>query len=168
MTALGALAVAAGLVLVSSPAQAATAQSTTRAARQAYASIYYPTRVRRGGAATYTYKVTGARQLDDETVVLVSYLPHNLGKVRILNRPAHSSCGFNKSKWAVYCVVHLHGQNTFSMRFRLYWSYRYAGWYKVYNYAAPVSLGGGSAWDYVKRVGGTRDLIRKATQTKIV
>jgi hypothetical protein len=164
ITALTSLAAAASVFWAATPAQAA-AQATqgtdSATARRPYVRVTYPTRVARGGIATYTVRATGLRSARGEAIAMVSYLPRNLGTVRIIQRPANSSCGFRKSKWAVYCVVFLRGQSSATWRFRLDWLYRYAGPYRVDTYARVVSIGGGSGWDYARQV--TRsDLIGRA------
>jgi hypothetical protein len=129
--------------------------------------VTFPTRVARGGLATYTVRATGLRSARGEAIVMVSYLPKRLGTVRIVQRPRNATCGFRKSKWAVYCVVFLRGQSSAQWRFRLDWNYRYAGWYRVDNYAKVVSIGGGSGWDYASQI-TKADLIGKPARTKIL
>ncbi|MEV5409218.1 hypothetical protein AB0K60_10335 [Thermopolyspora sp. NPDC052614] len=172
------LAVAASTFWAAAPAQAAAqaagAQSTAKAAaaesataRRPYVRVTFPTRVARGGLATYTVRATGLRSARGEAIVMVSYLPRHLGTVRIIQRPSNSTCGFRASKWAVYCVVFLRGQSSAQWRFRLDWNYRYAGWYRVDNYAKVVSIGGGTGWDYASQI-TKADLIGKPARTKIL
>jgi hypothetical protein len=171
ITVCSALVVAMGLFLIGSPAQAAVqgksgAQAEARSAGRLH--IVYPTRIRRGGSGTYTVTVTGTRRSRGEWFVMSAYVPKHLGSVRIISRPAHSSCGFNKHKWAVYCLVRLVGQDKFRMRFRLNWSYRYAGWYKVNHYAGYVDHPSRSVWYTVDHVGRGAYDSHKVSRTKIV
>src|SRR5690606_32756832 len=168
ITAVTTLVAAAGVFWAATPAQAA-AQAATRGADsetalRPYVRVTYPTRIARGGIATYTVRATGLRAARGEAVAMVSYLPKRLGSVRIVQRPANASCGFRASKWAVYCVVFLRGQSSAQWRFRLDWNYRYAGPYRVDTYARVLSIGGGSGWDYARRV-TKRDLIGRARTT---
>lgn len=179
ITTLTSLAVAASTLWAAAPAQAAAAQTTAQgsaakaagsesaAARRPYVRVTFPTRIARGGLATYTWRATGLRSARGEAIVMVSYLPRRLGTVRIIQKPRNATCGFRKAKWAVYCVVFLRGQSTAQWRFRLDWDYRYAGWYRVDNYAKVVSIGGGTGWDYASQI-TKRDLIGKPARTRIL
>jgi len=162
LTALTSLAAAAGVLWAGTPAQAAAqASQSAESTARPYVRVTYPKVVARGGAATYTIRATGLRSAYGETIAMVSYLPKNLGSVRIIQRPRNASCGFRASKWAVYCVVPLRGQSSSQWKFRLHWKYRYAGPYRVDTYARIVSLGGGSGWAYASRVTKS-DLIGRA------
>ncbi|MEV6981332.1 hypothetical protein AB0M95_08760 [Sphaerisporangium sp. NPDC051017] len=173
---LASLALAAGsLLLPAAPAQAGTAPAAGKASAQASAgaqnagparvNVSYPRGMRRGGYATYTYKVTDAGRLQDDALVLATILPAKVvSKVRFVKKPSNASCGYRNLR--VYCVVRLGSANTLSMQFRVYVKYRYAGDFKADHYWTPVSYEPGlSAWDYVRQV-GREDRIGRST-TKI-
>lgn len=154
ITALVSLAAALSVFWAAAPAQAAAtapARAAAETARAPYIRVWYPTRVARGGVATYTVRATGLRSARGEAIAMVSYLPRRLGKVRIVQRPKNATCGFRKSKWAVYCVVFLRGQSSAQWRFRLDWNHRFVGPYRVDTYSNVLSIGGGTGWDYAKR-----------------
>lgn len=177
ITAATSVALGAGLLLGGAPAaqaaQAAPAQAGTSgvaaAAPKAKVKITYPKRIRRGGNAVYTWRVTGLKRFGSDAVVLSTHLPKNLGhSFRFLSKPKHSTCGFQKKRWVVYCIVRLRGQNTAGMKFRVILHYKYAGWYRADHYATPIIrelLPGGSVRDYLNqvsrqdRIGQSRTLI---------
>jgi hypothetical protein len=163
------LALAAGSLLWSSaPAQAAapsgqaTVEAGSTAARpKAYVRVLYPTRMRRGGSATFSYKATRLRRIEADGVVLAAFLPKNtVSKVRFLSKPPHSKCGYYASR--AYCVVKLKGANTISMRLQISVKYKYAGKYYINHYARAIGFESGlSTRDYVRQI-SREDLIAKS------
>ncbi|WP_181871388.1 hypothetical protein [Sphaerisporangium album] len=153
------------------PAQAVAASATgeasagARTALAARVKVSYPRGMRRGGYATYTYKVTNAGQLQDDALVLTTILPSKaVSKVRFVKKPPHASCGYRSLR--VYCVVRLGSANTLGMQFRVYVKYKYAGNFMADHYWTPVSYEPGlGAWDYVREV--SRDDRIGRSKTKI-
>ncbi|GII83727.1 hypothetical protein Ssi03_17170 [Sphaerisporangium siamense] len=175
------LAVAAGTLLLPASAQAApvpgrtetaaTARTVATAARADVAAarprvnVSYPKGMRRGGYATYTFKVTGARQIQDDGLVLATFLPpKEVSKVRFLRKPPNASCSYRNPR--VYCVVRLGSANTLTMQIRVWVKYRYGGTFMADHYWAPVSFESGlTARDYVDQL--TRDDRIGRSKTKI-
>ncbi|MFC4591113.1 hypothetical protein [Sphaerisporangium corydalis] len=159
------LAVGAGSILLASapaqaagavPARAATVKVVPAAAAvqapKAYVRVLYPTGMRRGGFATFSYRATRLRRIEADAIVLAAFVPRGtVSKVRFLNKPAHASCGFFNSR--AYCLIKHGNANTVSVRFQIWVKYKYAGSYSVDHYARAVGLESGlSVRDYVRQI----------------
>ncbi|WP_405151906.1 hypothetical protein OG589_22250 [Sphaerisporangium sp. NBC_01403] len=161
------LALAAGSLLwTSAPAEAASTptvpvQAASAGAQKGKVYVWYPTRLRRGGVATFRYKAVHLRGLTADGLVLAAFLPKNtVSKVRFTSKPSHAKCGYSASR--AYCVVPLRGRDTISMTMQISIKYKYAGKYYVGHYARAVGLESGlSTRDYVDEV-ARGDLIVKS------
>ncbi|MCC5579103.1 hypothetical protein IMZ11_26100 [Microtetraspora sp. AC03309] len=147
---------------VMSPVPAhASAGSSTVERRTTKVRVTYPSAIRRGRPARFTFTVTRPDQIDDEALVLETDLPHGIvSKVRFVTKPRGAKCGAQKrnsaGNYGVYCVVRSLDYTKITMSFNVWLKSSYYGKFRASHYWAPVTLDyGGSIGDYLDEI--TRD-----------
>ncbi|GLX02229.1 hypothetical protein [Microtetraspora sp. NBRC 16547] len=146
------------------PANAAATTDAQVARRTTKVKVTYPSAIRRGGPARFTYKVTHPDQMVDEALVLETDLPRGISpRVRFVTKPRGAKCGTQKrnsaGNYAVYCVIRSLNHSTITMSFNVWIKSSYRGKFRAGHYWAPVTL------DYT---GSTQDYLDEITKDDLI